>query len=129
MPVSIGDIRETLVEVSEQLIPDATLRQALRLATTKISQIKRPNLASQDVDSATLMYATFLAYEFYSAKIVRQLGSLPLDVQQNLMMLRITAEEYISEIRWNRKGKPVIGLSSSTKDLAGVSEEEYETGE
>lgn len=127
MPITPRDIREALMNVTADMIPDVTIRQAIRLANTKINQIKRPNISVQDSDSATLMYATFLAYELSTTKMVRQLGSLPLDVQQTLVMLRVTAEEYINEIRWNRKGKPVIGLTGSTKDLWETTTGETET--
>jgi len=109
LPISIQDVRETLANVTSQQVGDGMIRQAIRLARTKINLIKRDNISITDVESAQLMYAAYLAFQFELTGLVRKLGSAPLEAQQALTMLRLTAEEYINEIRWTKKGLPVIG--------------------
>ena len=117
MTVTIDDVRGVLVNVSTDQIPDITVRQAIRLAYTRVDMIKRENISPINIENTQLMYAAYLAYKFYLTKIARSLGSLPLETRQILSDLKEEADTLLGEIKWNKKSLPLYGVAGGVKEF------------
>jgi len=126
MPISINDVREILTNVTTQLLPDETIAQAIRLSQTRINNIKKDVAEIDDIESAQLMYAAYLAYQFELTRIVRQMGSLPLDARQTLAQLKETAKEFLDIVASNKKSLPLVGLARGVAERWSEYEETTE---
>jgi len=97
--VSVTEVRRFLGDLPSTLVSDEAIQQQIDFATGYINDIKSSEASSEQVDRAILVYASWLTFLSYAARIERSLGEVPLPVTERLKDLREEVSRALSVVK------------------------------
>jgi len=111
--VTISDVRDFLNNLSPGRVADNTVQKQIEVATVKINAKKASGLSESTVNTAILVYASYLTYLAYVTEYERTAGVVPGFMVGHLQVLEKLANEFLT---YTQQGSPVFTSAVAQPD-------------
>jgi len=97
--VTIADVRSYLKDLPSEFVSDSVIEKHIDVATFIIEKEKSETASTEDIDKATLIYASYQTALAYATELERSLGQLPPPIVSWIELLKEAAEKALEYIR------------------------------